>query len=91
MCVSIRLCLQNGPNMMHIRSQNGTQISPPIGSKSVQILIMTAFGTKLDDQIASMAAFETAADDWKHEKDLYCKSNVEATNLVHSFIFIIHL
>ena len=26
------------------------------------------------------------ADEWKHETDLYCKSNVEAINLVHSFI-----
>ena len=26
------------------------------------------------------------ADEWKHETDLYCKSNVKAINLVHSFI-----
>ena len=27
------------------------------------------------------------ADEWKHETDLNCKSNVGALNLVHSFIF----
>ena len=29
-----------------------------------------------------------SADEWKHETDLYCKSNVEAINLVHSFILL---